>query len=52
MKNYTIKDKGKVWLQRKPNIIGEDIEEFEIKMKSKKKLNKRGGKGIKCPNCP
>lgn len=40
-----------VWLQKNPNVITES--KNVIASSSNKKINnKRGKKGIECPNCP
>lgn len=50
MKSFTKKTS---WLQKNPNIIGENVEAktiVEVEKKANKKRDKKGGIG--CPNCP
>ena len=41
----------KVWLQKKPNVI-QETQTVIKESQRRKRMSNKGGKGIKCPDCP
>lgn len=43
---------NKVWLQKNPNVIRQTTQTVIKESQYRKKMSNKGGKGIKCPDCP